>query len=322
MLRKHDLNLLPVFEMLIQEKHLSRAAERLNMSQPAVSNALKRLRHQYQDELFVRTGRGLSPTQRALDLHKRIGSALALIRESYEEQPVFNESYRRVVDISMNHAMEYIWGPDLMRHARGIAPNVTWKIHGDYTHDIPTRLKDGRLSFAVEYTSLPDTQYSSIVLLEESLTLICAANHRELEGEITLEQFQRLPHVSLIRRSDLVPEQNSRRTTPLEQLLGPAMPERQIALQMSSFVSIPNVVAQTDLIAVVPCRLARPLAQAGQIQTLPLPFQAPDIQLRLYWHHSRDTDPGHMWLVELLKSSASALDLHPDMQAKPLGRGI
>lgn len=294
--------------MLMQEKHLSRAAERLGMSQPAVSNALKRLRHEYKDELFVRTGRGLSPTQRAQELHARIAPALGNIRDSYEEPAFSGDSYQRTVEISMNHAVEYIWAVDLMREARREAPGVTWKIHSDIADDIPVRLKDGLLSFAVEYTSLPEEQFASIVLLQESLTLICAVDHPKVDGDITAEAFQTLPHVSLVRRPGLVRTQNSRRTTPLEFLLGPAMPERNIALHMSSFVSIPSVVAATDLLAVVPTRLARPLEEAGQIQTFPLPFEAPDIELRLFWQNSRNTDPGHQWLVDILQRSAAEMD--------------
>ena len=308
MLRNHDLNLLPVFATLMQEMHLSKAAERLNMSQPAVSNALKRLRHEFGDELFVRTGRGLSPTQRAIDLYGRIAPALGLVRDSFEEQPSFDDTFSRTVEISMNHAVEHIWSHILMQEARKRAPNTIWKIHNDNMDDIPARLKDGRLSFAVEYTSLPDDQYSSMPLITEDLTLICASNHPQIKGSISLNQFGALPHVSLIRRSRLVRAQNNRRATPLEYLLGSSLPERRIVLQMSSFVSIPEVVATTDLIAVVPSRIASPLVNEGRLQSLPLPFDAPEIQVRLYWHKSRDSDPGHMWLAQLLETAAQVLE--------------
>lgn len=308
MLRNHDLNLLPVFVTLMQEMHLSKAAERLNMSQPAVSNALKRLRHEFGDELFVRTGRGLSPTQRAIDLHSRIAPALGLVRDSFEEQPTFDDTFSRTIEISMNHAVEHIWSHVLMKEARQRAPNAIWKFHGDYMEDISTRLKDGRLSFAVEYTRLPDDQFSSIPLITEDLTLICAKDHPQINGDISLEQFGALPHVSLIRRSRLVRAQNNRRATPLEYLLGSSLPDRKIMLQMSSFVSIPEVVAATDLIAVVPSRIAAPMVEAGALQALPLPFEVPEIDVRLYWHKSRDSDPGHMWIVQILEDAANALE--------------
>lgn len=115
---------------------------------------------------------------------------------------------------------------------------------GDTEPDIPARLRGGRLSFAVEYTGLPQEQFASKVMLTERLTLICAAEHPEIDGAVTQEQFARLPHVSVLRRPGMMRIQNDRRATPLEYLVGSALPERNIALQMSSFVSIPEVVPQ------------------------------------------------------------------------------
>ncbi|MDA4845155.1 LysR substrate-binding domain-containing protein [Hoeflea poritis] len=307
MLRNRDLNLLPVFDSLMQEQHLSKAAERLNMSQPAVSNALKRLRQGFDDELFVRTGRGLKPTQRARELHTQIAPALASIRESFEGREFSAENFSRTIDISMNHAVEHIWGEILLREARAQAPNLKWKLHPDYVDDIPARLKDGRLSYAVEYTPMPEDQFGSRLLLREGLTLICASDHPCANTGVTMEQFESLPQVSLVRRSGLIRTQNSRRTTPLEFLLGNALPERNIAVQMSSFVSVPHVVAATDLIAVVPSRLAKFLSDNGKLKCLPLPFDCPMIEVQLYWHRSRDNDPSHKWVVEMMSKTASSL---------------
>jgi len=308
MLRNHDLNLLPIFDSLMQEKHLSKAAERLNMSQPAVSNALKRLRMAFADELFVRTGRGLKPTQRASELHALVAPALRQIRESFEDQDFSSTSFSRTIDISMNHAVEHVWGAVLMQEARNKAPNLKWKIHPDYLEDIPTRLKDGRLSYAVDYTPMPEDHFESLLLLRETLSLICANNHPCAHSGVTMEQFESLPQVSLVRRAGLIRYQNSRRATPLEFLLGSALPQRNIVVQMASFVSIPDIVAVTDLIAVVPSRLVRPLSKEGKLRCLNLPFDCPEIEVRLFWHKSRNDDPGHNWLSELLVSTAAGLD--------------
>ncbi len=308
MLRNHDLNLLPIFDSLMQEQHLSKAAERLNMSQPAVSNALKRLRLGFEDDLFVRTGRGLRPTQRAIELHAQIAPALGLIRSGIEGQAFSAATFSRTIDISMNHAVEHLWASVFMHAARKRAPNLKWKIHPDYLDDIPTRLKDGRLSYAFDYTGLPEDHFDSLSLLQESLTLICATDHPCAQTGISLEQFQTLPQVSLVRRSGVLRSQNSRRTTPLEFIMGSALPARNIVMQMSSFVSMPQVVAETDLIAVIPSRLAHPLVGAGKLTTLELPFESPNIEMSLYWHKSRTTDPGHSWLTDLIAQSARSLN--------------
>lgn len=307
MLRNHDLNLLPVFDALMQEQQLSRAAERLHMSQPAVSNALKRLRMGFGDELFVRTGRGLKPTQRAEELHAIVTPALGLIRQSFEDQAFEPQALSRTIDISMNPAVEYVIGAPMMHAVRQQAPNLHLRIHPDYAEDIPIRLKDGRLNYAVEYSTLPEDHFMSRVLIREKLYLVCAADHPQIDGQVTLEQYETLPHVSLVRRSNLVRAQNGRRTTPLEFLLGGSLPNRNIALQMSSFVSVPSVVATTDLIAVLPGQLVDPLVGEGRLQCLPLPFDCPELELRLFWHKSKNSDPSHAWLVDLLADAAVGL---------------
>ncbi|MCT4554568.1 MAG: LysR substrate-binding domain-containing protein [Pelagimonas sp.] len=304
MLRNHDLNLLPIFDALMREQHLSRAAERLNMSQPAVSNALKRLRLSYEDDLFVRTGHGLKPTQRAMELHKRIAPALVEIRDSFEDADFVPETFSRTINISMNHAAEYLWAAALLRHLRAVAPKLTWKIHPDIITDIPARMKDGSLTYALDYSPLPGRDFGSLLLVNEPLTLIAAADHPRIGTSVTLEDFETLPQVSLMRRSEWIRSQNSRRHTPLEFLMGDALPRRNIEVQVSSFLSIPSIVADTDLIAVVPQRLALPLQAKGRLRCLALPFDCPNVDMYLHWHRSRDNDPVHIWLLNLLQGLA------------------
>lgn len=305
MLRNHDLNLLPIFDALMREQHLSRAAERLNMSQPAVSNALKRLRMGFEDDLFVRTGRGLKPTQRAIELHERIAPALGDIRESFEDRGPDPATYSRTLTIALNHAAEYLWGALMLQAMRSKAPNVRLKLYPDYLDDVPARLKDGQLSYALDYSPLPEDHFGSHVLAREELTLICAADHSHADRTIDITAFETLPQVSLLRRSEWVRSQNSRRYTPLEYLMGDALPKRNIVAQMSSFLSIPDVVARTDLIAVVPRRLAEPLIQTGALRCHDLPFHCPDVEMRLLWHKSRNSDPSHAWVLDLLAERAA-----------------
>lgn len=305
MLRNHDLNLLPVFDALMREQHLSRAAERLNMSQSAVSNALKRLRLGLEDDLFVRTWRGLKPTERAIDLHQRIAPALQEIRDSIEIRDFDPSTFSRTVSISMISAAEYLWADILLPTLRESAPNARFKIQTDYIEDIPAQLTDGHLTYALDYKPLPDDKFGSHVLMREELALICAPDHPNVETGITMEDFERLPQASLVRRSEWMHARSGRRTTPLEYLMGDALPNRNVVVQMSSFLPMPSVVAKSDLIAVVPLRFARPLLDAGTLCRLGLPFDCPDVEMRLLWHKSRDSDPSHTWLLnQIIEQSA------------------
>ncbi|WP_422049776.1 LysR substrate-binding domain-containing protein [Shimia sp.] len=304
MLRNHDLNLLPIFEALMREQHLSRAAERLNMSQPAVSNALKRLRLEFEDDLFVRTARGLKPTQRALELHERIQPALVSILDGFEDRGFEADTFSRTITIAMNHAVEYLWGGALLQAIRAQAPMAKLKVHPDYSDDVPTQLKAGHLNYAVDYNPLPEDQFCSIALAHEKLTLICSADHPKANSGFDIADFETLPQASLLRRSEWIRSKNSRRHTPLEYLMGEELPNRNVVVQVASFLSIPSIVASTDLIAVVPQQLADPLLQTGALCAHDLPFECPDVVLHLFWHKSRNSDPSHIWLLDLLKDRA------------------
>lgn len=297
-LRALDLNLLPVFDALMCEQHMSRAAERLAMSQPAVSNALKRLRQTFNDELFVRTAKGLTPTARAVLLHNSLQPALTMIQDSCLEQRFDASTSTQCLQIAMNAASEYLVAPMLIGALRAVAPGIQLKIYPDHLEDMLQLLKQGSLDFSLDYMAPNDTQFRSQQLSHESLTVICAKNHGVIQGQITLDQFENLPQVTIIPRLALAQGQVKRRGTPIEQLMGAEVPQRNLSMFVSSFVTIPDIVANSDLIAVVPERLVKQYHQRENLQLLPLPFSYPCAEIRLVWHKSRDNDAGHLWFRE------------------------
>ena len=308
-LRALDLNLLPVFDALMREQHLSRAAEHLAMSQPAVSNALKRLRHTFNDDLFVRTAQGLKPTPRAQELQQAIQPALRLIQAGCMESNFDPLNSQQTLHISLNSAAEYLIAPSIHTWLQAEAPNMTVQLQPDYLDDIPARLKEGRLDFAIDYIGFGDSQFHSTKLTEEDLVVICRAEHPQLNGHITLEQFQILPQVSLIPRSSLAHKQSHLRGTPIEQLMGKDLPHRNLTMHVSSFVSIPHIIAQSDLIAVVPKQIAQQFnlahtsnPQHAHLQCLALPFNYPQVGIQLLWHKSREHDMAHKWARECMKN--------------------
>jgi len=305
-LRALDLNLLPVFDALMREQHLSRASEHLAMSQPAVSNALKRLRQTFNDDLFVRTAKGLKPTARAQELQQAIQPALRLIQTGCMESNFDPSSSDQSLQISLNSATEFLIAPLIHKWLQAEAPNMGLQLQPDHLDDIPAQLKEGRLDFAIDYVGFGGDQFQSLKLIEEDLVVICRTNHPQLNGQVTLEQFETLPQVSLIPRSSLAHKQSHLRGTPIEQLMGKGLPHRNLTLHVSSFVSIPNIIAQSDLIAVVPKRIAQHFNYSQQstlqstLQCLPLPFSYPQVGIQLLWHKSREHDMAHQWVRERL----------------------
>lgn len=304
-LRSLDLNLLPVFDVLMSEQHLSRASERLAMSQPAVSNALKRLRETFNDELFVRTSRGLKPTPRAIALHEAVLPALRQIQLGCDEQEFDATKSSQTMRLTMNAAVEYLFGPDFIQDVRRKAPFMKLQLHPDHLEEIPRLLKEGRLDVVLDYVGYNEACFRKQTLVQEDLTVICAANHPEVKGSISIEQFETLPQVTLVPRSNYMQSDSGRSGTPIEQLMGATLPHRNVFMYVSSFVAVPAIVLQSDLIAVVPERLVKQFYLADQLQQLPLPFPYPKANIQLIWHKSRDNDPAHQWLRQCIQQAIS-----------------
>ena len=299
-LRHLDLNLLPVFSALIEEQHLSRAAERLHMSQPAVSSALKRLRQRSGDQLFVRTARGLKPTPRALDLYASVRDGLQLIEQGWQQQQAFDASRsQQSFVISTNPAIEFLATPELMKRLRQQAPGVQLRFEPDRLNDPVQRLQDGRNDLAIDFIDYQHPGLISDVLMEEDLVVIAAANHTEFSTPLSHTGFRSLSHVTVSPRNQ--------QGTPIEQLLGHKDLQRQVGLYVTSFVSIPAIVAETDLIAVVPKRLVSSEDWRRRLQFSPLPFDYPKVPLRMIWHQSRERDQAHAWLRQQLQQLTRAL---------------
>lgn len=300
-LRSLDLNLLPVFDVLMSEQHLSRAAERLAMSQPAVSNALKRLRETFNDELFVRTSRGLKPTPRAIAIHEAVKPALRSIEQGCDELEFEPENSCQTIRLTMNSAVEYLFAPEFIQHIRQHAPHMKLELHPDHLEEVPRLLKEGRLDFAIDYVGYEDRCFRKCTLAQEDLAVICSENHPSIHGSISLEQYEQLPQVTLIPRTNMSQGELIRSGTPIEQIMGAALPKRNVFTHVSSFVAIPPIVLQSDLIAVVPERLVKQFYWVNRLQLLPLPFPYPKATIQLMWHKSRDNDPAHQWFRECIQ---------------------
>ncbi|MBB1270476.1 LysR substrate-binding domain-containing protein [Shewanella sp. SR44-3] len=304
-LRSMDLNLLPIFDCLMCEQHLSRAAEVLAMSQPAVSNALKRLRLHYNDALFIRSAKGLIPTARAMELHLQIQPALQqlqLTQQSRDFDPKFSHGN---ISIAMEPTVEYLMAPSWFSCFHQQAPNMRLALYPEHLDNIAERLRRGQLDFAIDYLGFDEQYFQQQRLADEALVVICAKQHHLLKGSISLAQFESLPQVTLVPRPSTSPVNSGFSGSPIEHLIAaqwpnPASFTRNIVLSLSSFVAIPAVIAQSELIAVVPKRLAEQGPWQQQLQCLPLPFAGLKTQLNLIWHNSREQDPMHQWAREQL----------------------
>lgn len=301
-----DLNLLVVFDALMQEQNLTRAAERLHMSQPAVSNALARLRAQLDEPLFVRTARGMTPTAQAQTLHGPVRAALRLLHDGLAPEPAFDpRSAQQRFHLAMNDYAQYALLPPLLARLRAQAPQVVLAVEPDAADTLPTRLAAGTLDLAIDYLHFdaPELRYEH--LHEEPLVVIARAGHpalgRDRKGlpAMTQARYEAAAHVTIPPRAG--------RGSPLEIVLGSAKVRRKVELYVPYYMTIPAVVAQSDLLGTVPRRLAEGFAQALPLAIVPLPFAMPPVQVSAITHRQQDGNRGLQWLKQQIAATVAEM---------------
>lgn len=294
-----DLNLLRVFDALMQEQNLSRAAVRLNLSQPAVSNALARLRRHLDEPLFIRTARGMQPTSRALSLHVAVRQALHLLQQGLDPAAAFEPAAaQQLFTLSMNDYAQARLLPALSRRLQQVAPGVRLAVRSDSADAIAAWLGAGMLDLAVDYLYFdsPDLCYQP--LLEEQLVVIGRRDHPAFAPELSLEAYQACQHVAIPDRGG--------RGSPLEIVLGSAKVQRHVQVFVPNYLSIPLIVAQSDLLGTVPRYLAEHFCALLPIRIASLPLLAAPVQVSLIWHRQQQQAPGLQWLRREIAAIASA----------------
>jgi DNA-binding transcriptional LysR family regulator len=302
-LRSIDLNLLNVFDVVYSEGNLGSAAKRLAMSQPAVSNALTRLRAMADDQLFVKASRGLAPTPYAHSLYQPVREALDLIRSGLAGAKAFDpQSSDREFVIAAGYGMEVVFGPQFLELVRAQAPNV--RISGrliGHRETVWTELRDGALDAVVDVVLPTAKDFAAEHLLDADVVVVARRDHPRVRTRLTLEGYLAERHVVLRPKS---PEELK---LAVRQKLHEL--DRDIALEVSSTLALAVVVSECDALGVMGRALATKLSDKLQLKIFPPPVRLPTAGVHLVWHRSREKDPGHRWLrkgIETVFSTARA----------------
>lgn len=289
-LRTVDLNLLTVFEAVFSEGNLGRAAQRLAMTQPAVSNALARLRAMTRDPLFVKANRGVAPTPFARRLHGPVREALETIRSGLAGAAEFDPARsRRDFVIATGYGLEVVAGPSLLNWARTRAPGV--RISGrliDQRETVWSDLRDGTVDAAVDVVVPAAKDFVSEHLLDSDVVVIARRGHPRVRERLTLEGYLAERHVVLRPKSAEEMQLAVRRR--LHDL------DRDVALEVPSTLGLAVVVSECDALGVVGRAIAEKLADRLRLRILPTPIPLPKVGVHLVWHRSRANDAGHRWL--------------------------
>ncbi len=295
-LRSIDLNLLVVLDALIEERNVSRAADRVDLSASATSHALDRLRKLLGDPLLIRSPTGMEPTPRALELAAPIRAALAEIQralapphfdpaEASNDFTIAVETYETIVIL-----------PRLIETLRREAPSIRIKIVSGSVEEVLYNIDHGRTDCAIgRFEKLPGRFMTSRLLVDD---YVCAmrANHPLAANPLTTEAYLDAAHLLISLTGDSI--------DPLDAALVDAGIKRNIVMQQPNGLGAVMALAQTDLIATVTRGAARLFGANGALCLKELPIKIPAIELRQIWHQRLNQSPGHKWLRQKLSAIA------------------
>jgi DNA-binding transcriptional LysR family regulator len=295
-----DLNLLVVFDALMQERNVTKAARRLSLSQPAVSHALGRLRHMLRDELFVRSPKGMVPTPRAEQLAGPVRHAIEGLHRALEEEEFdparATRSFRIAVD---NYSAIVLTAPLAARIAR-LAPNITLEFQPSGTLDLADLFDRGLLDLALGFFMQPPERFGHRKLLADGLVVLMRKDHPAASSRrLTPEKFASLDHLEVSStRYTLAFVENALKRNKLT---------RRIAAR-APLLSAGSILVSSDSITVLPGRIAQALMRFYPVVSRDLPFTSPPVETEMLWPRWLDSVPAHRWLRQLVELTAQARD--------------
>jgi DNA-binding transcriptional LysR family regulator len=288
-----NLNLLVALEALLKTRSVTRAAEKLGVTQSAMSHSLRQLRAAFEDELLVRTGAGLIMTPRAERLAARLGPGLDALKAALQDDPPFDprSATRRFSLISGDFLAVGVL-PALLGILGGEAPQVDLDVSTtarglDAAHYLG-RLERGETDLLVGALVAERPAIKRRVLHTERFACLLRADHPDVKRTLTLARYTRLGHV-LIVTSGEGPSVVDTRLAALGR-------QRRVAVRVASFLAAPMAVAASDLILTAPTSLAVHFARRYPLRVLPPPLELPSFDVVQLWHERMDDDPGHAWL--------------------------
>lgn len=298
-LRSVDLNLLTVFNAILTEQNITRAAASLGMSQPAMSNALRRLRELLKDPLFVRTGKGMLPTERARQLAAPVREALSLIQTTLSEQWAFDyATTTRTFNIATSDYGESVILPRLMDYLEKLAPHASLKATPVNEARLAAALARGETDLAIGNLDFLD-EFEAQPLLTESFICVARQDHPQVRDTLTLKLFTSLRHV--------VVNYPQKKGPLIDQALRERGLQREIALRVSSFLSVPVIIANSNYLSTLPLRVAQTYASLMGLRLLPPPLPIGEVRVRQFWHERTNADPANQWLRRSVAEICSRL---------------
>lgn len=296
-----DLNLAVVLRALLDERSVSRAARRLGLSQSATSHALGRLRGLVKDPLFVRTRTGIVPTARAEAMAGTVRSSVAALEAALLATPPFDpKTVERTFRVRPSDYVEYLLVPRLLERLAKVAPGIAVSAQPATTE--PTlALEEGQLNLLIQPTRSGERTdgFHMQELWGDRFVGLARRGHPLTRGRITIERFARASHALVSPRGE-----PGGMVDDVLQRHGKA---RRIAFTTPSFLVAPQVVATTNIVTVLPARIAAALEGQLGLVTFEPPLDVPGFRIAMFWHDRHDSDPAHAFVRREIGEVAAAL---------------
>jgi DNA-binding transcriptional LysR family regulator len=326
-IRVVDLNLFRVFDAVMQQRSVSRAAKALSVTPSAISHSLSRLREAIGDELFVPGLSGMQPTPRAIELASDIRSGLQNFHSALLTKPFVPERAVRTFRIAASDHVAMLVLPRLIQRLAETAPNIDLRIFPLSRLDAVRQLEGDRLDLLIGWLGeLPDTVHRSSLYREQE-AMVVRVGHPLTKGKISKRKIFQFPHVVVEmtgteehEKDGFLDDEGVFRRVWCERALlefedkNVSLLVGRAAVCVPYFGAVAPILEMTDLVATLPRRLAVWLAKRNSIVLLKLPYKPIAFEMEMVWHDRLECDPGFRWIREALASSAA--ELAPPDEAK------
>lgn len=296
-LRNVDLNLLRVFDVLYRTRSTTRAAAALHLTQPSVSNALKRLRELFGDVLFVKTPDGMQPTPRSDGIAALIDEGFASLRLALQAGGAFDPATsNRTFRLYVSDIGQSVFLPPLVARLQKVAPSIRIDTVEPPLDAAQQMMKLGQIDLAIGLFKGLHADFLQQRLFRETYAVLARDGHPAIGKKISAKQFFAAEHIVYMPMAG----SHARFEAELNALAAKHGKTRRVALQLTHSAGLDRIVASSDLIAYIPASLARALCGRGGLRAMALPFEAPPMDVSQFWHERFQRDDGHHWLRAII----------------------
>ena len=286
---KIDLNLFTVFDAIYTEGNLTKAASVLNLTQPAVSHALTKLRHNFDDQLFIRKANKMVPTPIADNMIEDVRNALNQLQVTLQNSRSFLPlTAKKHFKLALHDSLEAYFLPILMNRITHASPNSSLSCSRVRRNELENKLSSGEIDLAIDILLAVNNNIFHRQLRKDKLVVLASNKHPEIDSQINLDRYLKQKHVLVSSRTS-----------------GPGLEDfelsrlglkRSVGLRCQHFFSACKVIEDSHMLLTLPETVADIFSQELNVNIFSLPIELPLIDVHLYWHKSADKDPANKWL--------------------------